>query len=151
MDSIVGFKSDAHSKLNSFIENMDGQNKYSMIRSSSGMFLKSDYLYGYTCLLPEQVHYYIDKNPECLDIAMNMMVSGMTAAPPLLVNTNSLAQLGSSSDQTILETKSQCIKDLTVHFNKKNPLILNDEIIAHTTKHDIQSSAFSWSNWTQSV
>lgn len=150
MDSIVGYKSDAHSKLNSFIENMDGQNKYSMIRSSSGMFLKTDYLYGYTCLLPEQVHYYIDKNPECADIAMNMMVSGMTAATPLLVNTNSLSQLG-SIDHSLTETRSQCIKDLMVHFNKKNPLILNDEIVSHTTKNDIQSSSFSWANWTQSV
>lgn len=119
MDSIVGYQS-------------NNQGKYSMIHSSSGMFLKTDYLYGYTCLLPEQVHYYVDQHPECLDIAMNMMVSGMTAAPPLLVHTN-------HSLPANQETSNQCIQDLTLQFfNKKNPLILNDEIVVDISQHNIE-------------
>jgi hypothetical protein len=147
MDSIVGFKSDGHDG-DIFIENMDAKNRYSMIKSSSGMFLKTDYLYGYTCLMPDDVHAYIDKHPECRDIAMNMMVSGMTAASPVLVEANYLFEMNDMPKKTT--TKEGCIKGLTTYFNEQNTLILNDEFIAHSKHDDIQSAVLSWSQWDES-
>lgn len=149
MDSIVGFKSDGHDEEDDvFIESMDDENRYSMIRSSSGMFLKTDYLYGYTCLMPDEVHYYVDKHPQCRDVAMNMMVSGMTAASPVLVDADYLYEMNDKTHSG--GDRAECIKGLSPYFNEQNTLILNDEIISHSTHDDIQSTYLSWSQWDES-
>ncbi len=40
------------------------------------MFIRSEYLFWYTCVMPEGVHAYIDRNMNCEDIAMQMLASG---------------------------------------------------------------------------
>lgn len=142
-DSIVGFQS----------EKDDIEDSYSMIGSSSGMFLKTDYLYGYTCLMPDDVHYYIDRHPQCRDVAMNMMVSGMTASSPILVKTKDyLYEIGDKQQQQITRnTVEECAQGLAKYFDEQNTLISNDEIISRST-HDIQQSAttLSWNHWDES-
>ncbi|KAI7903857.1 nucleotide-diphospho-sugar transferase [Cokeromyces recurvatus] len=118
MDSIVGFS-----------PIMINDNQYNMIESKA-MFMKSDYLYSYTCLLPETVHRYVDQNTECADTAMNMFVSGMTGISPVLVK--------SSSNHTLLiknatQQTSSCIQGLLKSFNGKNTLISNNQIISPYT------------------
>ena len=49
------------------------------------MFIRSEYLFWYTCILPECVHAYIDDNMNCEDIAMQMLASGMTNQAPVAV------------------------------------------------------------------
>ncbi len=41
------------------------------------MFIRSEYLFWYTCVMPEGVHAYIDRNMNCEDIAMQMLASGI--------------------------------------------------------------------------
>lgn len=115
-DSIVGYSSDKHEE----------QKGYSMIQPDA-MFMKSDYLYGYTCLLPEQIHHYIDYHPTCHYIAINMLASGMTGTPPLLVNAPSFKTVSNTIQPT---DRIDCINDLSFMFNNKNPLVFNDEVIS---------------------
>lgn len=36
-------------------------------------FMKSDFLFWYSCILPEKIHKYIDEHMNCEDIAMQMV------------------------------------------------------------------------------
>lgn len=151
MDSIVGFKSDAHSLQTatasySFIENLDSANHYSMI--SNNMFLKSDFLYGYTCIMPEEIHQYIDKYPACRDIAINMLVSGQTGSSPILVKANQLFEFEDNHPQTIRQ-RSQCINEMSVLFNDKNPLNLNNQVVSKVTPEQLNYPD-SWDSWALS-
>lgn len=152
MDSIVGFKSDAHrlqtaTASYSFIENLDDANRYSMI--SNNMFLKSDFLYGYTCIMPEEIHQYVDKYPVCRDIAINMLVSGQTGSSPILVKADYLYEFEDNHSQTIRQ-RSQCINEMLVLFNGKNPLNLNNQVVSRVTAK--QGNHFnSWDNWASSI
>ncbi|KAI8644704.1 glycosyl transferase family 64 domain-containing protein [Parasitella parasitica] len=151
-DSIVGFTSDAHSLQTattsySFVENLDTDNRYSMI--SNSMFLKSDFLYGYTCILPEEIHQYIDKYPACLDIAINMLVSGQTGSSPILVKADYLFEFQHDHSQTTHQ-RSQCINELSVLFNGKNPLNLNNEIVSKASPEQASLPA-SWDSWATSI
>ncbi|KAL7319851.1 hypothetical protein PS15m_002938 [Mucor circinelloides] len=152
MDSIVGFKSDAHSLQTAtdsytFVENLDNDNRYSMI--SNNMFLKSDFLYGYTCIMPEEIHQYIDKYPACRDIAINMLVSGQTGSSPLLVKADYVFEFEDSHPQTIRQ-RSQCINDLSVLFNGKNPLNLNNEIVSKVSPDQVNTPT-PWDTWASSI
>lgn len=152
MDSIVGFKSDAHSLQTAtdsytFVENLDNDNRYSMIRNN--MFLKSDFLYGYTCIMPEEIHQYIDKYPACRDIAINMLVSGQTGSSPLLVKADYVFEFEDSHSQTIRQ-RSQCINGLSVLFNGKNTLNLNNEIVSKVSPDQV-STPTSWDTWASSI
>ncbi|KAI8925100.1 hypothetical protein BC831DRAFT_550894 [Entophlyctis helioformis] len=66
---------------------------YSMMLTK-GMFLGTDLLFAYTCLLPPRVHAYIDAIKNCEDIAMNFVASGHQDA------------------------RSRCLRDLAVLFGK---------------------------------
>jgi glycogenin len=58
---------------------------YSLI-SSHGMFMASEYLFIYTCLLPQRVHKFVDEcKIDTADLALNLLVMGMTSAPPIAV------------------------------------------------------------------
>lgn len=134
-DAIVGFRSDSHGVSTSddkvtFTQNFDGEYRYSMIKSNS-MFLRSDYLHAYTCLIPEEIHQYIDKHPSCYDIAMNMLVSGMTGSSPVLVDT-AYSQWTKQSN-IIQQQKSQCLNELPQFFNNNNPLIFNNELVTQVS------------------
>jgi hypothetical protein len=37
------------------------------------IFMKSDFLFWYSCILPEKFHKYIDEHMNCEDIAMQMV------------------------------------------------------------------------------
>ncbi|CAO3689834.1 unnamed protein product [Rhizopus stolonifer] len=109
-DSAVGYSSDRESE------------GYSMI-DSNAMFVHSDFLYGYTCLLPEQIHHVVDLDPSCQSVAINMLISGMTGSSPLQLNVPSF-----KTSHTV--EKSKCVKELTVFFNNKNPLVFNNQVIS---------------------
>jgi glycogenin len=89
-------------------------NSYSIILTKF-MFMSADYLFAYSCLLPEEVHRYVDQGLNCEDIAMTLMISGMTGAKHLAV----LAPIidfgttsGISAKSGHLDSRSICLTDL---------------------------------------
>lgn len=93
------------------------------------MFMKSDFLFIYTCLLPPLIHKYVDSHLNCEDIAMNMMVSGLTGFPPVSVKAvveDYGTDSGISWKPGHLQSRSQCISDLVKIF-KKDTLLTNSE------------------------
>ena len=152
-EALVGYKSSAHrlqtsSQEFAFIDHLDEKNQYSMMESKS-MFMKSDFLHAYTCLLPQEVHYYVDQHPVCLDIAMNMLASGMTGASPVLLSASFLFRFENDLQDSIAE-QSQCINDLSTLFNNQNPLLFSNSIVSRVSKVDT-IEAVPWDTWTEAV
>lgn len=116
--------------------------------SSKSMFMKSDFLYGYTCLIPENIHHYIDNNPICHDIAINMLVSGMTGTSPVLVKASFLFEFQQMDTQT--KQLSQCLGDLSKLFNGKNPLVFSNELVTRASSHDVHTPV-SWDTWEENA
>jgi glycogenin glucosyltransferase len=94
------------------------------------MFISSEFLYIYTCLLPQKIHKYIDDNMNCEDIAMNLLVSGMTGSKPSAVLLH-VDDFGTTSGISIkgghLISRSQCMTDLIRLFGK-DTLLYNREV-----------------------
>jgi hypothetical protein len=85
------------------------------------MFMSSEYLYDYTCLLPTRIHRSIDEKLNCEDIAMNLMVSGMTGAKPVavLLHVDDFGTTsGISTKQGHLSNRSTCMTDLIRLFGR---------------------------------
>ena len=85
------------------------------------MFINAEFLYIYTCLLPPRIHRYIDDHMNCEDIAMNLLVSGMTGSRPTAVLLH-VDDFGTTSGISIkvghLNNRSQCMTDLIRLFGK---------------------------------
>src|SRR3954452_1762925 len=75
-DSITGFYVRKHTynpKNNTgTYTHLIRNSEYSMVLTKI-MFMSSDYLFAYTCLLPQSVHHYVDEQMNCEDIAINML------------------------------------------------------------------------------
>lgn len=85
------------------------------------MFMLSDYLYDYTCLLPPKIHQYIDDHLNCEDIAMNLLVSGLTGSKPVAVMTH-VDDFGTTSGISTkaghMSSRSNCMTDLIRLFGR---------------------------------
>ena len=101
---------------------------YTMILTKF-VFMNSEFLYLYTCLLPSKIHQYVDSQMNCEDIALNLMVSGLTGSPPVLVQA-SIEDYGTTSGisgrQDHLKNRSKCVNDL-LHLFGKDLLLPNTE------------------------
>lgn len=85
------------------------------------MFIASEFLYIYTCLLPTKIHRYIDDHMNCEDIAMNLLVSGMTGSKPtaLMLKVDDFGTTSGISIKTgHLNNRSQCMTDLIRLFGR---------------------------------
>ena len=88
------------------------------------MLMRREYLFVYSCLLPNNIRDYIDCQMNCEDIAMSLMVAGLTGKPHMAVNILSLdygTTSGISSRKGHLNNRSKCLSDLIKLFDI-NPL-----------------------------
>ena len=103
------------------------------------MFIKSDWLYSFSCLLPDDIHAYLHAHPQCTDVALNMFFSGTTNAEPILVSPSRSFYI-LDADQ-YHDDPSMCIPDLKQIMNGR--LLYNDIIITRSMQsnnHKIQHS-----------
>eukprot|EP00983_Pelagomonas_calceolata_P031205 979750-Pelagomonas_calceolata.AAC.2 len=91
--STVGFFPRSHHRESNALQydfesdklDTDGHRMYSLVLTKF-LFVTYDYLYMYTCLLPQSVLHYVDRVRNCEDILMNWMISGFTGQPPIVVS-----------------------------------------------------------------
>lgn len=109
-------------------------NSYSLILTKF-MFMSADYLFAYSCLLHSEVHRYVDQGLNCEDIAMALMISGMTGAKHLAV----LAPIidfgttsGISSKNGHLDSRSVCLTDL-IKIMGINPMESSVQVVQQYT------------------
>jgi len=112
-----------HSQNNTYsyeIKSPERPRQYSIMLTKF-MFMHAEYLFAYTCLLPPRIHQYIDDHVNCEDIAINMMVTGMTGARPIAVLMH-VDDFGTTSGISLkpghMSSRSNCVTDLIKLFGK---------------------------------
>lgn len=110
---------------------------YSLL-SSNLMMINSDFLFIYTCILPEKIHRYIDEQPEdSSDLAMNLLITGMTGNRPMLIKSDFTTDPESPRyDSSWGALRAAMLKDLIRLYNGgiKDPLLYNSLIIGQFNK-----------------
>ncbi|KAL0075136.1 glycosyl transferase family 64 domain-containing protein [Phycomyces blakesleeanus] len=103
--------------------------QYSMVLTKS-MFVRSDYLFAYTCLLDQDMHRIIDDRLNCEDIAFSMLATGWTGAGPTSVTPQKPVSdfgldLGISLSVGHMDARAECIVDFIGQFwDGQDPLIM---------------------------
>jgi hypothetical protein len=79
-------------------------------------------LHAYTCVLDPAIHRYVDMGKNCEDIAMNMMVSGLTGHPPVCIAEEEVLDFGTSKGISISTSftarRDHCTADLIELFTR---------------------------------
>lgn len=110
---------------------------YSLL-SSQMLLLSSDHLFTYTCLLPERIHRFIDEQTEDgADLAMNLMVAGMSGARPILVKSDFVdPESGRFAGESWALSRGQLLKELVSIFTGgvRDPLQFNSISVTQFNK-----------------
>jgi len=85
--------------------------------SSDGLFLASEYLFSFSCLLSTDVHALLLEwhDSELQDIAMNMLVKGMTSRGSILVRANAIVPYRIQDYSFSLATKRVRLENSKLH------------------------------------
>ena len=105
-------------------------NSYSIILTKF-MFMSADYLFAYSCLMPEEVHRYVDQALNCEDIAMALLIAGMTGTKHIAVQAPIVdfgTTSGISAKSKHLDCRSVCLTDI-IKILGINSLESNIEVI----------------------
>lgn len=134
-NAVVGFRAGNHQRISKspvkYSVSMD-DNEYSFVVGNA-MFLKSDWLLAYSCVLPDTITRYLEDHPSCRDIAMNMLVSGTTSTAPILIKPSSKDSIvmPPANDQDFLY--DGCLNDLVSLFDGKNTLRRNQAMVVRVS------------------
>jgi len=146
-ESIVGFFPRIHGRKEDgsvYYEMAGVYHKYDIILTK-GMMINSNYLHAYTCVLAPEIHRYVDMGMNCEDIAMNMMVSGLTNAAPVCVAEASVLDFGTSHGISISSAftvrRDQCTQDLIELF-ERDTLLPSREMV-----HQFNKNKFAKMDW----
>ncbi|KAI8637038.1 glycosyl transferase family 64 domain-containing protein [Parasitella parasitica] len=116
-----------------------GKAPYSIILTKS-MFIRSDYLFSYTCLLEPKLHQLVDNQLNCEDLGFSMMASGMSNAASTFVRPRKYMEdfglkQGISTNTAHMPARADCISDfITLFWNAKDPLVNSYDIAATFAK-----------------
>ncbi|OZJ06810.1 hypothetical protein BZG36_00006 [Bifiguratus adelaidae] len=129
-NSILGHFPRAHTydpatqKAHYQISGFNKRSHYTMVLTKS-MFVKSDFLWLYTCAFDERVHAYVDTRLNCEDIAFNMLVTGTTGRSPLVVNATAIWDYGASDGISRLDghmgERDECVARLIEVVGSRGP------------------------------
>ena len=125
--------------LNKSTAPADKYRRYSIVLTKH-MFMRSEYLFYYRCLLPdERIHHYVDRHRNCEDIACQCMVTGMSGAAPIAVRGAQPAEdygapgagrpAGISAAHTHLVSRSQCVHDFLTEFWANATALRYNEVV----------------------
>ncbi|KAI8881593.1 glycosyltransferase family 64 protein, partial [Backusella circina FSU 941] len=146
-DSVVGHFPRLHEYNPDTLEadyNLIGKAPYTIILTKS-MFIRSDYLFAYTCLLEPRLHEAVDEHLNCEDLGFSMMASGLSGVGSSFVHPEKpledfgLAK-GISINNSHMPTRSLCISDfITKFWNRKDPLIRSYDTVVAFKKPQIKT------------
>ncbi|GAA5801004.1 hypothetical protein HPULCUR_006444 [Helicostylum pulchrum] len=156
-DSVVGHFPRSHTynpETHEATYRVIGQAPYSIILTKS-MFIRSDYLFSYTCLLEPDLHASVDRQLNCEDLGFAMMASGLSGAGPTYVRTQKSMEdfglkKGISTNAAHMPARSQCIADfITKYWHTHDPLIPSTDAAAPFVRPLIRTG--SWQRVTKSI
>eukprot|EP00897_Mesotaenium_endlicherianum_P004510 jgi/Mesen1/4087/ME000214S03274 len=140
---LVGFMPSAHYRdamTSELVYVPAARGAYSMV-SARLLLLHGDYLQSYTCSLLPAVRDYVDKAPECADIALNLLAAQLSNTTPLLVLDTEKRVAEESSGLYLRKEellKSVCLNDLEALMGGGGPLPLHNSTEAKVhLEHDV--------------
>ncbi|KAG2176402.1 hypothetical protein INT43_005636 [Umbelopsis isabellina] len=147
-DSIVGHFPRFHSYDPSTSKSVyamadDFRPSFSIVLTKS-MFIRSEYLFAYTCLMSPALHTYVDEHMNCEDIGFSFMVSGLTATTNTYVRTQERIRdyglnAGISTNNQHIAARRDCVTDFVeTHWNKQDPTRMSSEVVSMFEKVKIQ-------------
>ncbi|KAG1139747.1 hypothetical protein G6F37_009638 [Rhizopus arrhizus] len=126
-----------------------GKAPYTIVLTKS-MFIHSDYLFAYTCVLEPKLHEYVDNELNCEDLGFAMMASGLSHTAPTYVRpSNPLEDFGLtqgiSTNNKHMPSRATCVSDfITQYWSQKDPLIKSYDTVIRFAKPEILVG-----NWTR--
>ncbi|KAI9469818.1 MAG: glycosyl transferase family 64 domain-containing protein [Benjaminiella poitrasii] len=141
-DSVVGHFPRMHSynpETHDATYKLIGKAPYSIVLTKS-MFIRSDYLFSYTCLLDPGLHETVDSQLNCEDLGFSMMASGMSGVAPTFVRPQKAMEdfglkKGISTNTAHMPARSKCISDfITAFWHEKDPLIKSYDAVTSFAK-----------------
>lgn len=138
MDSIVGHFPRFHdySPSKSTYAMADAKRPNFSIVLTKSMFVRSEYLFAYTCLMNPAMHEYVDVHLNCEDIGFSFMVSGLSASANAYVTVKSRIQdyglsQGISTNNNHIKARGQCITDMIGSFwQGHDPTKMSGEMVS---------------------
>ncbi len=99
------------------------------------LFMRSQNLFIYTCLLPSRIHRYVDYGGNCEDIAINFLNGGLTGEVPVaVVSSTKMLDFSDSQGTSRINARhtdrySTCVTDMLAMGNGKNFLAYSKEVV----------------------
>ncbi|KAI8088561.1 glycosyl transferase family 64 domain-containing protein [Thamnidium elegans] len=156
-DSVVGHFPRSHTyspETHEATYRVVGKAPYSIILTKS-MFIRSDYLFSYTCLLEPDLHASVDSQLNCEDLGFAMMAAGLSGAGPTYVRTQKSMEdfglkKGISTNAAHMPARSQCITDfITNYWHANDPLIQSNDAAAPFVRPQIRTG--NWGRITKTI
>jgi hypothetical protein len=128
----------------------DGDGGYLYIAPANGvysivltkfMILDWKYLHHYTCTMKKNIRAFVDERNNCEDIAMNYIVSHLSSAAPMIVETlphDFGTTSGISSKNGHALERHHCVTYFASQFDKGTPLIRTPTKVWHSRQNSIQ-------------
>ncbi|KAI8991268.1 glycosyl transferase family 64 domain-containing protein [Mycotypha africana] len=135
-DSVVGHFPRYHAYNPVTLESvykLIGSAPYSIVLTKS-MFIRSEYLFAYTCLLEPKLHEMVDRQLNCEDLGFSMMACGISRVPATFVRPEQPMEdfglkKGISVNGSHMPNRAQCIADfITLFWDRNDPLVYNYDI-----------------------
>lgn len=106
------------------------------------MMVNVEYLFAYTCLLPERIHRFLDEQEEDgADLAMNLMVAGMSGNRPILIKSDMIDPelpkfAGGDGGLQYINNKGRLLQELSKLMSQtsKDPLSFNNVMVMQFNK-----------------
>ncbi|CEI88065.1 hypothetical protein RMCBS344292_02466 [Rhizopus microsporus] len=122
---------------------------YTLVLTKS-MFIRSEYLFAYTCLLEPKLHEYVDQALNCEDLGFAMMASGLSHTPSTFVcNEKPIEDFGRKKGISInnnhMPARADCISNFITQFwNEQDPLLKSYDAVAPFARSVIKTG-----NWAR--
>lgn len=156
-DSVVGHFPRVHSydpDTHEATYKLTGKAPYSIILTKS-MFIRSEYLFSFTCLLDPELHATVDGQLNCEDLGFSMMASGLSGAAPTYVRTQKTMEdfglkKGISTNTAHMPARAQCISDfITDYWHTKDPLVMAYDAVSQYERPQIRVG--NWNRIEKSI
>ena len=82
---------------------------------TDGLFISSEFLYNFNCLLPPHVHLFLQSHPECSSMALNMFSMGTSKTAPIKID------LATAHDRK--DNLQECYEQILPFFEGLDPLL----------------------------
>ncbi len=150
-NALVGFWPRVHyhnPESDTYDYDMPNTGEFTMLLTKT-LFMRSQNLFIFTCLLPLRFHRYIDYGSNCEDIAINIMSEGLTGEMPVaVIASTKMIDFGTfkgiSAGGGHINRRGSCVKDMLAMGNGQNFLPFSKEVVHRYNRDHANFKKLDW-------